>query len=126
MNRQTLNITLSGFALCMLIAGCDSMKTPATANVAVTKNAVDNASDAGGAEFAPSEMKSARDKLALANKAMSNNDYKLANDLATQAQADAKLAQSKADTAKAQAAATALQSDIQVLQDQINHANQNP
>jgi hypothetical protein len=123
MNRQTLNITLSGFALCMLIAGCDSMKTPATANVAVTKNAVDNASDAGGAEFAPSEMKSARDKLALANKAMSNNDYKLANDLATQAQADAKLAQSKASSEKAQAAANALNTDIRVLQEELSRKN---
>jgi hypothetical protein len=107
----------------MLIAGCDSMKTPATANVAVTKNAVDNASDAGGAEFAPSEMKSARDKLALANKAMSNNDYKLANDLATQAQADAKLAQSKASSEKAQAAANALNTDIRVLQEELSRKN---
>jgi hypothetical protein len=122
-NQGRLAICLTAI---MLVAGCSDMKTPATANVAVSTAAVDNASSAGGSEYAPQEMRSARDKLALANIAMTNKDYKKADDLAKAAQADAKLAQSKADTAKAQAAATALQSDIQVLQDQINHANQNP
>ncbi|TDK67111.1 DUF4398 domain-containing protein [Sapientia aquatica] len=123
MNRPSIITTLSALALVLLCAGCSSMKTPATANVAVTKNAVDNASDAGAAEFAPAEMKSARDKMGLANKAMADGDYKLANDLAIQAQADAKLAQSKATSAKAQAAAKELNNDIQVLQDELNRKN---
>jgi hypothetical protein len=123
MNRPSIITTLSALALVLLCAGCSSMKTPATANVAVTQNAVDNASDAGAAEFAPAEMKSARDKMGLANKAMADGDYKLANDLAIQAQADAKLAQSKATSAKAQAAAKELTNDIQVLQDELNRKN---
>lgn len=108
----------------ILIAGCTDTRTPATADVAVSNAAVTNASNAGAGEYAPLEMRSAREKLTLANTAMADKDYKKAADLAKQAQADAQLAQSKADTAKAQAAATALQKDIQVLQDQINHANQ--
>lgn len=100
------------------------MKTPATADVAVSKAAVDNAAGAGGSEYAPVEMNSAREKIALANKAMADRDYKKADELANQAQGDAKLAQSKADTAKAQAAANALQDDIHVLRDEINRANQ--
>jgi hypothetical protein len=122
-NQGRLAICL---AVALFIAGCSDMKTPATANVAVSSAAVDNASTAGGSEYAPQEMRTARDELAQANIAMTNKDYKKADDLAKAAQADAKLAQSKADTAKAQAAAAALQSDIQVLQDQINHSNQNP
>ncbi|PRC93013.1 hypothetical protein S2091_2430 [Solimicrobium silvestre] len=111
------------FATIILIAGCTDMKTPTTADVAVSTAAVDNASSAGGAEYAPLEMRSARDKLALANTAMKDKDYKKADDLAKQAQADAKLAQSKANTAKAQAAVNTLQDDIHTLQDQIDRAN---
>jgi hypothetical protein len=122
-NSNQYGLTLC-FAAVLLVAGCSSMKTPATADVAVSHAAVDDASTAGGAEYAPLEMRTARDELAQANTAMANKDYKKADDLAKKAQADAKLAQSKADTAKAQASASALQSDIQVLQEQINHANQ--
>jgi len=102
-------------AAAMLAVGCSSMKTPATADVAVSKAAVDNAAGAGGVQYAPVEMTAAREKMVLANKAMADKDYPLARDLAAQAQADAKLAQSKANSAKAQAAADALQEDIRVL-----------
>ncbi|WP_420130788.1 DUF4398 domain-containing protein [Rhodoferax ferrireducens] len=115
--------TVLGGAAVVLMVGCSSMKTPATADVAVSKAAVDNAAGAGGAEFAPAEMNSAREKLALANKAMAAKDYKLAADLANQAQADAKLAQGKANSAKAQAAANALQDNIRVLREELDRNN---
>jgi hypothetical protein len=100
--------------------GCSSLKTPATADVAVSKAAVDNAAGAGGMEYAPVEMTSAREKLVRANKAMADKDYKLARDLAAQAQVDAKLAQSKANSSKAQIAADALQDDIRILRDELD------
>jgi hypothetical protein len=115
--------TVLGAVAVVLMVGCSSMKTPATADVAVSKAAVDNAAGAGGAEFAPAEMNSAREKLALANKAMAAKDYKLAADLANQAQADAKLAQGKANSAKAQAAANALQDNIRVLREELDRNN---
>jgi hypothetical protein len=112
------------FSLATLLAvGCSSLKTPATADVAVTKAAVENAAVAGGAEFAPVEMTAARNNLALANKAMAAKDYKLAVSLAARAQADAKLAQGKANSAKAQAAADALQEDIRVLREELERNN---
>lgn len=110
-------------AAVVLTVGCTSLKTPATSDVAVSKAAVDNAAGAGGAEFAPVEMSSAREKMALANKAMAAKNYKLAIDLASQAQADAKLAQGKANSAKAQAAADALQDDIRVLREELERNN---
>ncbi|MES2046871.1 MAG: DUF4398 domain-containing protein [Pseudomonadota bacterium] len=115
-------ITICSLAV-IFTAGCSSMKTPATADVAVSKAAVDNAAGAGAAELAPMEMSSAREKLALANTAMKAKDYKLASELANQAQVDAKLAQSKASSAKAQAAADALQDDIRVLREELFRAN---
>ena len=115
-------LALCGAAL-MLAVGCTSLKTPATADVAVSRAAVDNAAGAGGTQFAPMEMASAREKMARANKAMADKDYELAMNLAAQAQADAKLAQSKANSAKAQAAANALQDDINVLRSELERTN---
>lgn len=110
---------LSAAALALSV-GCTSLKTPATADVAVSNAAVANAAGAGGAQYAPLEMTAAREKLALANKAMLAKDYKLAIELANQAQADAKLAQSKASSVKAQAAADVLQDDIRVLREELD------
>lgn len=110
---------LSAAAL-VLAVGCSSLKTPATADVAVSNAAVANAAGAGGAQYAPLEMTAAREKLALANQAMVAKDYKLAIELANQAQADAKLAQSKASSVKAQAAADVLQDDIRVLREELD------
>lgn len=111
-------------AVLVLAAGCSSLKAPATTDVAVSKAAVENAAGAGGVEFAPVEMRAAREKMALANRAMGAKDYKLAIDLAGQAQADAKLAQSKANSAKAQQAVDALHDDIRVLREELNRASQ--
>ncbi|MFZ6748184.1 DUF4398 domain-containing protein [Undibacterium sp. Ren11W] len=122
-NREIGLLALCSLVVVLTVA-CTSMKVPANADVAVSKAAVDNAATAGGAEFAPMEMTSAREKMASANIALTKKDYKLAIDLANQAQADAKLAQSKATSAKAQAAADALQEDIGVLREELNRANQ--
>ncbi|MGZ3158223.1 MAG: DUF4398 domain-containing protein [Burkholderiaceae bacterium] len=119
--KQWLTVLCGTSAI--LMAGCSSMKTPAMADVAVTKAAVDNASRDGAAEFAPVEMNSAREKLALANRAMEAKHYKEADQWAAQAQADAKLAQGKANSAKAQANADALQDNIRVLREELDRAN---
>lgn len=118
-------ITRAGLAVLsvaalVLTVGCSSLKTPATADVAVSKAAVANAAGAGGGQYAPLEMTTAREKLALANQAMVAKDYKLAIELANQAQADAKLAQNKASSVKAQAAADVLQDDIRVLREELD------
>lgn len=120
-SRRWLTI-LCGAAV-VLTVGCSSMKTPATASVAVSTAAVENASNAGAAEFAPVEMNSAREKMVLANQALAAKKYKVARDYADQAQVDAKLAQSKAGSAKAQTAANALQEDIRVLREELDRTS---
>jgi hypothetical protein len=107
----------------LLLAGCASEKTPATADVAVSRAAVDSATSSGAPELAPAEMNSARDKMMRANQALAAKDYATARDLATQAQADARLAQSKANSAKATAAADALQDNIRVLREELDRAS---
>ncbi|RSZ57390.1 DUF4398 domain-containing protein [Massilia atriviolacea] len=111
-------------ALVMTLVACaSSQKAPATADVAVSKNAVENAVSAGAADLAPEEINAARTKMMQANQALAAKDYKLARELATQAQADAKLAQSKASSAKATTAANALQDDLRVLREEVDRAN---
>lgn len=111
-------------AAVLLLAGCTSpQKAPATADVAVSRNAVENAVSAGAAELAPEEINAARDKMMRANQALAARDYKLARELAIQAQADAKLAQSKAVSTKATAASNQLNEDLRVLREEVDRAN---
>ncbi|MYN44513.1 DUF4398 domain-containing protein [Pseudoduganella sp. FT93W] len=105
------------------LAGCASQKTPATADVAVSRAAVDAAANAGAAEVAPAEMQSARDKLMRANQALTARDYQAAADWANQAEADARLAQSKANSAKAAQAAEEVQRSIQALRDELSRSS---
>lgn len=114
-----------GFFALVLTACASTEKAPASADVAVSKAAVVDAGAAGGMQFAPAEMTAAREKLARANKAYADKDYKLASELANQAEADAKLAQSKANSSKAEAASNALQDDLRVLRNELNRANAN-
>ena len=114
---------LCGAAVLLGLAACASDKAPATADVAVSRAAVANATSAGAADLAPAEMQSAREKLMRANQALAAKDYKTAQDLATQASADAQLAQSKANSAKATSAADELQQNIRMLREELNRAN---
>lgn len=119
----TQAIKLLCAASVLTLAACaSSQKAPATADVAVSKNAVENAVSAGAADLAPAEINAAREKMMRANAALAAKDYTLARDLATQAQADAKLAQSKANSTKATAAANALNADLQVLREEVERA----
>jgi len=119
LNRLPLLTIVGAIAL----AGCSSMKTPATAEVASSRTAVEAAASTGAPELAPAEMAAARDKMLRANQALAAKDYRTAQDLAQQAQADAKLAQSKASSAKATEAANKLQEDIRVLREELERAN---
>ncbi|NYE61052.1 hypothetical protein FHW58_002204 [Duganella sp. 1224] len=114
---------LIGMAVLAGLAGCASEKTPATADVAVSREAVSAATAAGAADLAPAEMSSARDKLMRANQALAARDYKTAQDLANQASADAQLAQSKANSAKATAASDELQQNIRLLREELARAS---
>jgi hypothetical protein len=116
---------LAGTAVLVSVAACSSpQKAPAAADVAVSRNAVENAVQAGAGTLAPDEITMAREKMLKANQALAAKDYKLARELAMQAEADAKLAQSRANSAKATAAASALDADLRVLRQEVDRANQ--
>ena len=110
---------LAGAVLLAMCAGCASQKTPATADVAASRAAVESASNAGAGELAPDEMLAARDKLQRASQALPAKAYRPAENLAAQAQADAALAQRKARAGTASTAAAQLQDSIRALREEI-------
>lgn len=102
-----------------MLAGCASTPAP-TAQLAVSRAAVMHASNADTNQYAPVELKSARDKLIGAEQAMAAKNYELAQQLAEEAQIDARLAESKTQAAKAQKAAQDAQDATGVLREELN------
>jgi F0F1-type ATP synthase epsilon subunit len=121
--RRQAAVACSVLVLSLLGACANPQKAPATADVAVSRNAVQNAVSAGAPELAPEEITVARQKMLMANQALAAKDYKRARALAMEAQADAQLAQSKASSAKATAASDALNADLRVLRQEVDRAN---
>ena len=103
----------------LVAAGCASVPPP-TEQMAVSRSAIANAVSAGGAEYAPVEMRAAQDKMDRAGRAMQKEEFQDARWLAEEAQADARLAEKKAESAKAQKAASVTQDDIRVLREEMN------
>lgn len=110
-------------AVAVFTAGCAGIPAP-TEQMAVSKAAISNATGAGGNEFAPLPLKSAMDKMDSATKAMTEENYVLARQLAEQAQVDAQLAGATARSAKAKKAASALQEGNRVLRQEIDRSTQ--
>ncbi|HVK55522.1 MAG TPA: DUF4398 domain-containing protein [Burkholderiales bacterium] len=111
--------TLIAGASILFVASCASIPPP-NEQIAVSTAAVANAAGAGGAELAPVEMKTAREKLDRAKLAMTAQDYDRAQSLAEEAQVDAQLAGTKARSIKAQKAADELQESSRVLREELN------
>ncbi|MGZ4957179.1 MAG: DUF4398 domain-containing protein, partial [Methylobacter sp.] len=107
----------------LFIVGCASIPAP-TEQMAVSKIAVSNAGTAGGNEFAPIQLRSAMDKMDAAERAMAEENYLQARQLAEQAQFDAQLASATARSAKAQNAVGAIQEDNRVLRQEIERKAQ--
>lgn len=112
----------TSLATLLLIAGCAG--EPPTAQIAVSRAAVNNASAAGGNEFAPLPLRSAMNKMEQADQAMMTQDYSLARQLAEEAEVDAQLSMATARAVKAQKAVSQLRQDNNVLRQEIDRKTQ--
>jgi septal ring factor EnvC (AmiA/AmiB activator) len=117
-SRITQRFSITAASI-IFISACAGIPAP-TEQMAVSKAAVNNASSAGGNEFAPVQLKSAMDKMDSAERAMTEENYLIARQLAEQAQVDAQLAAATARSSKAQRAASALQEDTRVLRQELD------
>ncbi len=106
-------------AAVFMVTACATTPPPVE-QMATARSAISNANSAGSNEFAPLQLKSATEKMAVAESAMKDKKYELARQQAEQAQMDAQLALDITRTAKAQKAADALQEDNRVLRQEID------
>ncbi|MFN3438311.1 MAG: DUF4398 domain-containing protein [Acidovorax sp.] len=102
------------------LAACSSTPAP-TEQMAVTRTTVNRVAAAPAvATSAPVEMQRAREKLVLAEKAMTAEDYVSARRLAAEAEVDARVAETRADAASNAANLAQVQDGIRALQEEIN------
>lgn len=92
-------LAASTLAAAIALAGCASTPPP-TSQLAIAQQAVNSADSARSAEFAPLELRSAREKLLQAEQANLQEDYDRARHLAEQAEWDARVAERKAQAEK--------------------------
>jgi hypothetical protein len=107
-----------GAAACAVIAiglaACVSTPIP-NEKIAVAKESVQRAEQSGAPELAPVEMAAARDKLARAERAAADREAVPANQLAEQANVDARLAEATAQEQRARKAAMEFDASMQAL-----------
>jgi hypothetical protein len=94
--------------------GCASTPNPRD-DIAKARLAVEQAEQERAEEFAPVEMRMAREKLERAEKEIEDEDYTDAVEQAEQAEVDAALALAKARNARQQAAADEMERTLRAL-----------
>jgi hypothetical protein len=115
---------LVGCAL-LVLSACATNKE-LTAQLANSREAVDQAKMAGAEHTAAADLDTAITKLDRANAAAKNRDEKDAMRLAEQAQVDANLARARSESAQARVAAAEVMKSNQIMRAAAaNRANQN-
>lgn len=103
-----------GAVIAIGLAACVSTPIP-NEKIAVAKESVQRAEQSGAPELAPVEMAAARDKLARAERAAADREAVPANQLAEQANVDARLAEATAQQQRARKAAMEFDASMQAL-----------
>lgn len=125
MLAHRLHGTARMLAACCLFASAGCANKVLNHQLAVSREAVDQAQIAGAAQAAPADLDAAVDKLNRANAAAASRNGKDSIRLTGQAQVDANLARARTHSAQARMAAVELGKSNQILQEEINRQNQN-
>jgi hypothetical protein len=110
-------------AIAIGLAACASTPIP-NEKIAVAKASVQRAEQSGAPELAPVEMAAARDKLARAEKAAADREAVPANQLAEQANVDARLAEATAQQQRSRKAAMEFDASMQALRSESMRSTQ--
>lgn len=119
--RATQSLVTIGMLITLgALTACSSTPKPSE-EMAVARTTVSRVSAAPEVTTnAPVDLQKAREKLVLAEKAMSEENYLLARRLADEAQVDARVAETRADAAKNANNLKQVQDGIRALQEEIN------
>lgn len=112
-------VTLGGVALMLASGaiGCSTPRKPAQ-EIEKAELAIETADVGPTPEVASLELRLAREKVEGAKKALADDEYDLARQLAEQAQVDAQLAEAKAESAAARQSAVELEHTINTLREE--------
>ena len=107
-------------AVVTALTACASGPVPLE-QLAVAKDSVQRAEQAGATELAPVELSTARDKLQSAQQAAANHQGQTATMLADQANLDAQVAEATAREHKSHQADMELEASLQALRQESSH-----
>jgi hypothetical protein len=122
---NTLKLTRGAAAIAVTVvalAACSSNPV-ADEKIAVAKASVQRAEASGAPEYAPVQLATARDELALAEKDNANRDLQPATNLAERANIDAQLAEATAQEHRSRKAAMESDSGMQTLQQETTRSS---
>lgn len=108
-------------ATVLTLSACASAPKP-TSEVVLSDAAMQAAEAAGARELAPIELRQAREKQQLAQKAMKQEEYRKARMLSQQALVDAELAAAKAEAEKARMALREVDEGMQLMRTEVDRA----
>ena len=109
-------------AITLTLMACATKIAAPTQELALSRAAIEAATRAGAAELAPTELNIARQKQAMADTAMTQEQYSQALLLSNEVQVDARLAETKARSTRANRAAGEIREDGRVLRQEIHRA----
>lgn len=110
----------------LLLTGCGSSKIPApSSDLAAANQAIEQAKLVGAEEYAPLEIRAARQKIDRARQLISDKAHAQAKMVIEQAMLDAELAQVKSLSSKSQKAVNELNQTIKTLKEEIQRTRGN-
>jgi len=104
------------------LGACSSAPKPKT-EMALSNSALQNAEVAGAANHAPIELRTAKEKQALADAAMSRKKFTTAKQLAEQAAVDAEYAKAKSEAEKSRQAVAEVEDSINMIRTELNRSD---
>lgn len=107
----------------LAISACASTPTPPNRALQAAESAITNAERARVADYASTELREAREKLAAAQAAARNEDMVKAAYLAEEAQVHAELATARAEERKAKAINDEMQKSIDTLKQEMQRTS---
>jgi len=114
-----MKVLKSALPILLLITGACATTNPPTQQLTETETVIRQADQIGAGDYAPLEIRQARQKLEQARAAYNDEDYAKAARLAEQAKVDAELAQIKTLSGKAQLAVNELRESIKLLEEEL-------
>jgi predicted component of type VI protein secretion system len=122
MNKKLVRVAMT-VTLVSALSACGSKVARPVSELALADSALKNAETSGAREYAPIELRIAREKKVAADKAMSDKNYARAKYLTTEALADAELARVAADAEKSRLALREAQDNIELIRKEVRRTS---